>query len=152
MLTPKLPKVCSIANRLRYLQHQVSQSKQYSMVGDAVRCALGNPSLGTHHLQNRLPWTTADLVKANNVEKSLRMVISFGGVNQKNFWSALEERLAPPMKKVSLLLPCVSLTPSANSYALLLQYYKCQVGLKCLASHIRLYHVIVSSASSMSEH
>lgn len=42
----------------------------------------------------------ADLAKSNEVEKSLRMVISFGGVNQKNFWSALEERLEPPMKKV----------------------------------------------------
>ncbi|KAL3161040.1 hypothetical protein ABBQ38_009423 [Trebouxia sp. C0009 RCD-2024] len=40
-----------------------------------------------------------DLVKSNDVEKSLRMVISFGGVNQKNFWSALQERLEPPMKK-----------------------------------------------------
>lgn len=42
----------------------------------------------------------ADLVKANDVEKSLRIVVSFGGVNQKNFWSALEERLEPAMKKV----------------------------------------------------
>ena len=42
----------------------------------------------------------ADLVKSNEIEKSLRMVISFGGVNQKNFWSALQERLEPPMKKV----------------------------------------------------
>ena len=49
----------------------------------------------------------ADLAKSNEVEKSLRMVISFGGVNQKNFWSALEERLEPPMKKVhkTLVVP-----------------------------------------------
>lgn len=40
-----------------------------------------------------------ELVQANNVEKSLRMVISFGGVNQKNFWSALQERLEPAMKQ-----------------------------------------------------
>ena len=80
------------------------------MVGDAVHCSIGNPNLGTHCLNNSLSWTTADLVKANSVEKSLRMVISFGGVNQKNFWSALEERLAPPMKKVGFLLPCGSLT------------------------------------------
>lgn len=112
MLTPKLPKVCSTANRLKYRQHQVSQSKQSSTVGDTVHCALGNSRLGIQCLQNRFPWTTADLVKANNVEKSLRMVISFGGVNQKNFWSALEERLAPPMKKVGLLLLCGSLTHS----------------------------------------
>ena len=42
----------------------------------------------------------ADIIQANDVEKSLRMVISFGGVNQKNFWSALQERLEPAMKKV----------------------------------------------------
>ena len=42
----------------------------------------------------------AEIVQANDVEKSLRMVISFGGVNQKNFWSALQERLEPAMKKV----------------------------------------------------
>jgi len=29
------------------------------------------------------------------------MVISFGGVNKKNFWSALEERMEPAMKQVS---------------------------------------------------
>lgn len=43
---------------------------------------------------------TADIIQANDVEKSLRMVISFGGVNQKNFWSALQERLEPAMKQV----------------------------------------------------
>lgn len=46
-----------------------------------------------------------DLAKSNEVEKSLRMVISFGGVNQKNFWSALEERLQPPMKKAGEMAP-----------------------------------------------
>ena len=54
----------------------------------------------------QLNCLSAGLVKSNDVEKSLRMVISFGGVNQKNFWSALQERLEPPMKQVSApLLP-----------------------------------------------
>ena len=55
-----------------------------------------------HCVPNTLLCTT-ELVKSNDVEKSLRMVISFGGVNQKNFWSALEERLKPPMQQVSIL-------------------------------------------------
>lgn len=100
MLTPKLQNSYSLTNKLRYLQHQGSQSKQYLTVGHAVH---GSSLLGLHRLHVRMFWTITDLVRANNVEKSLRMVISFGGVNQKNFWSALEERLAPPMKKVRLM-------------------------------------------------
>lgn len=46
-----------------------------------------------------------DLVRSNDIEKSLRMVISFGGVNQKNFWSALEERLEPAMKQAGDVAP-----------------------------------------------
>lgn len=109
MLTLKLPNSCSLTNKLRYLQHQGSQSKQYLMVGHAVHCAVDTSKLGSHRLHIRMFGTITDLVRANNVEKSLRMVISFGGVNQKNFWSALEERLAPPMKKVRL--SCCHLFP-----------------------------------------
>lgn len=38
--------------------------------------------------------------KAHDVEKTLRMVINFKGVNKNNFWSALEERLKPSLDKV----------------------------------------------------
>ena len=34
------------------------------------------------------------------MEKTLRMVINFKGVNKNNFWSALEERLKPSLEKV----------------------------------------------------
>lgn len=46
-----------------------------------------------------------DLVTSDDVEKSLRMVISFGGVNKKNFWSALEERMEPAMKQAGDVAP-----------------------------------------------
>ena len=38
--------------------------------------------------------------KAHDIEKTLRMVINFKGVNKNNFWSALEERLKPSLEKV----------------------------------------------------
>ena len=38
--------------------------------------------------------------KAHDIEKTLRMVINFKGVNKNNFWSALEERLKPPLDEV----------------------------------------------------
>ena len=39
--------------------------------------------------------------KAHDIERTLRMVINFKGVNKNNFWSALEERLKPSLEKVS---------------------------------------------------
>ncbi len=71
-----------------------------------------------------LPVHTADLVKSHDVEKSLRMVISFGGVNQKNFWSALEERLEPSMKKVSeVLLEKISVVDDSDCSAILRSHF-----------------------------
>eukprot|EP00891_Asterochloris_glomerata_P005611 jgi/Astpho2/5611/Aster-02863 len=43
--------------------------------------------------------TLAGVSKAHDVEKTLRMVINFKGVNKNNFWSALEERLKPSLDK-----------------------------------------------------
>lgn len=40
-----------------------------------------------------------EVINSSAFEKTLRIVISFGGVKQSNFWSALEERLAPPLKQ-----------------------------------------------------
>ena len=37
---------------------------------------------------------------AESFERSLRLVISFGSLKRQTFVSALEERLAPPLKKV----------------------------------------------------
>jgi len=43
---------------------------------------------------------TPALVNADSFERSLRLVISFGALKRKQFVDALEERLAPPLKKV----------------------------------------------------
>ncbi len=46
------------------------------------------------------PHTALALVNADSFERSLRLVISFGSLKRKQFVDALEERLAPPLKKV----------------------------------------------------
>ncbi len=46
------------------------------------------------------PCCTAELAAAGNVEKTLRLVISFGGLKRGQFLGALKERLAPACEKV----------------------------------------------------
>jgi hypothetical protein len=43
--------------------------------------------------------TTADLVKAKNIEKTLVLVMTSRLVNNKKFLDALDDRLAPPLSK-----------------------------------------------------
>lgn len=44
----------------------------------------------------------ADVVRAESVGKTLRIVIAYGGLTRTQFLNALEERLAPPLKAVSI--------------------------------------------------
>ena len=57
------------------------------------------PSPLTPHPSPPPPPPPAALVDAESFERSLRLVISFGSLKRQQFVGALEERLAPPLKK-----------------------------------------------------
>jgi hypothetical protein len=41
-----------------------------------------------------------DFVAEDSVEKTVRLMINYGGITSTTFWSALKERLEPPLVKV----------------------------------------------------
>lgn len=50
------------------------------------------------------PWDPAELVQQDGIEKTLQLVITSGLVKRKSFLDALQERLAPALKKAGPVL------------------------------------------------
>ena len=54
--------------------------------------------------RSRLPITNVpdgvDFIAEDSIEKTVRLMISYGGISPSTFWNALKERLEPPLAKV----------------------------------------------------
>ena len=54
---------------------------------------------------SRLPIAVSDgvdFIAEDSVEKTVRLMISYGGITPTQFWNALKERLEPPLVKVMI--------------------------------------------------